>query len=48
MLILRKGKLPCTSVVLTICSLEAGKTVEIGTLLLKQVKTGRVGQFLPE
>lgn len=32
-LMLGKGKFPCTSVVATICNLEAGKTVETGTLL---------------
>lgn len=32
-LMLGKGKFHCTSVVATICNLEAGKTVETGTLL---------------
>lgn len=37
-LMLGKGKFPCTSVVATICNLEAGKTVGFGTLLWMQVK----------
>lgn len=35
---LGKGKFTCTSLIATICNLEAGKTVEIGALLSMQVK----------
>lgn len=45
---MRKGKLPCASVLVTVCSLAVGKTVEIGGVLLMQVKTRGVGEFFQE
>lgn len=47
-LISRKGELPWASVVVAVCSPEAGKTVEMGRALLMQVKTRGVGEFFQE